>query len=85
MYFLSVNGFFDVRIILDKEGFIYDVLWLFNFKEFGVVYGYMFVKIIIFNYWVVFIYFFFLGLCNIIIFLFIGCFVFVVGFGNLVG
>ncbi|GBB91606.1 hypothetical protein RclHR1_00190019 [Rhizophagus clarus] len=41
LYFLSVAGNYDCRVILDKEGPIHDVTWSPSSKEFVVIYGYM--------------------------------------------
>ena len=49
LYLLSVNGAFDARVALEKEGPIHDVSWSPNGKEFGVVYGYMPSKTTVFN------------------------------------
>ncbi|EGO21883.1 hypothetical protein SERLADRAFT_451892 [Serpula lacrymans var. lacrymans S7.9] len=49
MYLLSAAGNFDCRVALDKEGPIHDVMWSPNSKEFGVVYGYMPAKTMLFD------------------------------------
>ncbi|KIK93037.1 hypothetical protein PAXRUDRAFT_829393 [Paxillus rubicundulus Ve08.2h10] len=49
MYLLSAAGNFDCRVTLDKEGPIHDVAWSPNSKEFGVVYGYMPAKTMLFD------------------------------------
>ncbi|KAF9528219.1 eukaryotic translation initiation factor eIF2A-domain-containing protein [Crepidotus variabilis] len=49
MYLLSAAGNFDCRVTLDKEGPIHDFAWSPNSKEFGVVYGYMPAKTMIFD------------------------------------
>ncbi|KAF8638909.1 hypothetical protein AX17_001960 [Amanita inopinata Kibby_2008] len=49
MYLLSAAGNFDCRVTLDKEGPIHDFAWSPNSKEFGVVYGYMPAKTVIFD------------------------------------
>ncbi|KAG6811806.1 hypothetical protein H0H92_005729 [Tricholoma furcatifolium] len=49
MYLLSAAGHFDCRISLDKEGPIHDFAWSPNSKEFGVVYGYMPAKSMLFD------------------------------------
>jgi translation initiation factor 2A len=85
LYVLSVNGVFDSRITLDKEGPIHDVSWSPNSKEFGVVYGYMPAKTTIFNQRAVATHTFPLGPRNTIIFSPTGRFVLVAGFGNLAG
>lgn len=49
LYFLSVKGDFDCRVTLDKEGPIHDYAWSPNSKEFGVIYGYMPAKAVLFD------------------------------------
>ncbi|KAI6037374.1 eukaryotic translation initiation factor eIF2A-domain-containing protein [Pisolithus microcarpus] len=49
LYLLSAAGNFDCRVTLDKEGPIHDVAWSPNSKEFGVVYGYMPAKAMLFD------------------------------------
>ncbi|KAJ3891070.1 eukaryotic translation initiation factor eIF2A-domain-containing protein [Lentinula edodes] len=49
LYLLSAAGNFDCRVALDKEGPIHDFAWSPNSKEFGVVYGYMPAKTVIFD------------------------------------
>ncbi|KIJ63412.1 hypothetical protein HYDPIDRAFT_168589 [Hydnomerulius pinastri MD-312] len=49
MYLLSAAGNFDCRVTLDKEGPIHDVAWSPNSKEFGVVYGFMPAKTMLFD------------------------------------
>ncbi|KAG8217066.1 eukaryotic translation initiation factor eIF2A-domain-containing protein [Butyriboletus roseoflavus] len=49
MYLLSAAGNFDCRVTLDKEGPIHDVAWSPNSKEFGIVYGYMPAKTMLFD------------------------------------
>jgi translation initiation factor 2A len=85
LYLLSVNGSFDARVSLDKEGPIHDVSWSPNSKEFGVVYGYMPAKTTIFNHRAVVSHTFPLGPRNTIIFSPTGKFALVAGFGNLAG
>jgi len=85
LYLLSVNGSFDARVSLDKEGPIHDVTWSPNSKEFGVVYGYMPAKTTIFNHRAVATHSFPLGPRNTIIFSPTGRFALVAGFGNLAG
>lgn len=85
LYLLSVNGTFDARIALDKEGPIHDVSWSPNSKEFGVIYGYMPAKTTIFNQRAVATHSFAIGPRNTIIFSPTGRFVLVAGFGNLAG
>ncbi|KAJ3740333.1 eukaryotic translation initiation factor eIF2A-domain-containing protein [Lentinula detonsa] len=49
LYLLSAAGNFDCRVTLDKEGPIHDFSWSPNSKEFGVVYGYMPAKTVLFD------------------------------------
>ncbi|KZT37220.1 translation initiation factor eIF-2A [Sistotremastrum suecicum HHB10207 ss-3] len=49
LYLLSAAGNFDCRVTLDKEGPIHDFAWSPNSKEFGVVYGYMPAKAVLFD------------------------------------
>ncbi|KZP12880.1 translation initiation factor eIF-2A [Athelia psychrophila] len=49
LYLLSAAGNFDCRVTLDKEGPIHDFTWSPNSKEFGVVYGYMPAKTVIYD------------------------------------
>ncbi|KAI6037801.1 eukaryotic translation initiation factor eIF2A-domain-containing protein [Pisolithus marmoratus] len=49
LYLLSAAGNFDCRVTLDKDGPIHDVAWSPNSKEFGVVYGYMPAKAMLFD------------------------------------
>ncbi|KAL8733520.1 MAG: hypothetical protein Q9181_003553 [Wetmoreana brouardii] len=85
LYLLSVNGEFDSRIELDKDGPIHDVTWSPNSKEFGVVYGYMPAKTTLFNTRAKATYSFALAPRNTITFSPHGRFVLVAGFGNLAG
>jgi translation initiation factor 2A len=51
MYLMSATGAgtHDCRVTLDKEGPIHDFAWSPNSKEFGVVYGYMPAKTVLFD------------------------------------
>ncbi|CEL54542.1 Eukaryotic translation initiation factor 2A OS=Schizosaccharomyces pombe (strain 972 / ATCC 24843) GN=SPBC4B4,04 PE=3 SV=1 [Rhizoctonia solani AG-1 IB] len=49
LYFLSAKGDFDCRVTLDKEGPIHDYTWSPNSKEFGVIYGYIPAKAVLFD------------------------------------
>ncbi|KAF8256983.1 eukaryotic translation initiation factor eIF2A-domain-containing protein [Lactarius quietus] len=49
LYLLSAAGNFDCRITLDKEGPIHDFAWSPNSKEFGVVYGFMPARVMLFD------------------------------------
>ncbi|KAL8706829.1 MAG: hypothetical protein Q9201_000168 [Fulgogasparrea decipioides] len=85
LYLLGVDGEFDSRIELDKDGPIHDVTWSPNSKEFGVVYGYMPAKTTLFNTRAKATYSFALAPRNTITFSPHGRFVLVAGFGNLAG
>ncbi|KAK0703260.1 eukaryotic translation initiation factor eIF2A-domain-containing protein [Lasiosphaeria miniovina] len=85
MYLLSVNGSFDARVILDKEGPIHDVAWSPNSKEFAVTYGFTPAKTTLFNHRAVVTHSFSLAPRNTLIFSPTGQFVLVAGFGNLAG
>ncbi|GME84284.1 unnamed protein product [Ambrosiozyma monospora] len=41
LYLLGINGAFDQKITLDKEGPIHDITWSPTSREFAVIYGYM--------------------------------------------
>lgn len=73
------------NIIADKEGPIHDVTWSPNSKEFGVVYGYMPAKTVVFNTRAAITHQFALSPRNTILFSPYGRFVLVAGFGNLAG
>ncbi|KAH7090849.1 translation initiation factor eIF-2A [Auriculariales sp. MPI-PUGE-AT-0066] len=49
LYLLSAAGNFDARVTLDKDGPIHDFNWSPNSKEFGVTYGYMPAKTVLFD------------------------------------
>ncbi|EIM82349.1 translation initiation factor eIF-2A [Stereum hirsutum FP-91666 SS1] len=49
LYLLTAAGTFDCRVQLDKEGPIHDFAWSPNSKEFGVVYGFMPAKAMLFD------------------------------------
>ncbi|KAG8906244.1 hypothetical protein FRB99_007306 [Tulasnella sp. 403] len=49
LYLLSSAGNFDCRVTLDKEGPIHDFTWSPTSKEFGVVYGFMPAKTVLFD------------------------------------
>ncbi|KAJ7799425.1 eukaryotic translation initiation factor eIF2A-domain-containing protein [Mycena olivaceomarginata] len=49
IYLLSAAGNFDCRVTLDKEGPIHDFAWSPTSKEFGVVYGFMPAKTMVFD------------------------------------
>ncbi|KAI4165040.1 MAG: hypothetical protein LQ342_001316 [Letrouitia transgressa] len=85
LYLLTVDGQFESRIDLDKDGPIHDVSWSPSSKEFGVVYGYMPAKTTVFNTRAAAVHSFALSPRNTIIFSPQGRFVVVAGFGNLAG
>ncbi|KAH7103139.1 translation initiation factor eIF-2A [Auriculariales sp. MPI-PUGE-AT-0066] len=49
LYLLSAAGNFDARVTLDKDGPIHDFNWSPNSKEFGVTYGFMPAKTVLFD------------------------------------
>jgi translation initiation factor 2A len=83
LYLMGAN--FDSRIDLDKDGPIHDVAWSPNSKEFGVIYGYMPSKTVIFNQRAIATHTFPLAPRNQLYFSPTGRFVLVAGFGNLAG
>lgn len=85
MYLLSAAGNFDCRITLDKEGPIHDFAWSPNSKEFGVVYGYMPAKTMLFDQRVRTLHDFGSAPVNTILFNPQGRLVLLAGFGNLAG
>ncbi|KAG4300757.1 hypothetical protein PCANB_002801 [Pneumocystis canis] len=85
MYILSAISNYDSKVLLDKEGPIYDVSWSPNSREFGVVYGYMPAKTTIFDCQANVICSLPLSPRNIILFSPHDRFVLVAGFGNLQG
>ncbi|GLB35631.1 putative functions in the early steps of protein synthesis of a small number of specific mRNAs [Lyophyllum shimeji] len=85
MYLLSAAGNFDCRITLDKEGPIHDFAWSPNSKEFGVVYGYMPAKTMIFDQRVRTLHDFGAAPVNTISFNPQGRLILLAGFGNLAG
>ncbi|KAJ7184591.1 eukaryotic translation initiation factor eIF2A-domain-containing protein [Mycena filopes] len=85
MYLLSAAGNFDCRVTLDKEGPIHDFAWSPTSKEFGVVYGFMPAKTMIFDQRVRTIYDFGASPHNFISFNPQGRLVALAGFGNLAG
>ncbi|KAG5735456.1 Eukaryotic translation initiation factor 2A [Termitomyces sp. T112] len=85
LYLLSAAGNFDCRVTLDKEGPIHDFTWAPNSKEFGVVYGYMPAKTVIFDQRVRALHDFGAHPHNTISFNPQGRLVLVAGFGNLAG
>ncbi|KAI9570683.1 eukaryotic translation initiation factor eIF2A-domain-containing protein [Boletus coccyginus] len=85
MYLLSAAGNFDCRVALDKDGPIHDVAWSPNSKEFGVVYGYMPAKTMLFDQRVRTLHDFGSAPHNTISFNPQGRLLFLAGFGNLAG
>ncbi|CED82824.1 Predicted translation initiation factor related to eIF-3a [Phaffia rhodozyma] len=49
LYLLALKGGFECRVALDKDGPIHDYNWSPNSREFGVVYGYMPSKTVLFD------------------------------------
>ncbi|KAJ7765703.1 eukaryotic translation initiation factor eIF2A-domain-containing protein, partial [Mycena metata] len=85
MYLLSAAGNFDCRVTLDKEGPIHDFAWSPTSKEFGVVYGFMPAKTMLFDQRVRTIYDFGASPHNFISFNPQGRLIALAGFGNLAG
>ncbi|KAJ3769553.1 eukaryotic translation initiation factor eIF2A-domain-containing protein [Lentinula raphanica] len=85
LYVLSAAGNFDCRVTLDKEGPIHDFAWSPNSKEFGVVYGYMPAKAVLFDQRVRAVHDFGSGPQNYISFNPQGRLLVLAGFGNLAG
>ncbi|KIY71317.1 translation initiation factor eIF-2A [Cylindrobasidium torrendii FP15055 ss-10] len=85
LYLLSAAGNYDCRVTLDKEGPIHDFTWSPNSKEFGVVYGFMPAKSVIFDQRVRKLHDFGSGPVNFISFNPQGRLVALAGFGNLAG
>ncbi|CAA7260971.1 unnamed protein product [Cyclocybe aegerita] len=85
MYLLSAAGNFDCRVTLDKEGPIHDFAWSPNSKEFGVVYGYMPAKTMLFDQRVRTLHDFGTSPYNFISFNPQGRLIALAGFGNLAG
>ncbi|TFK24635.1 translation initiation factor eIF-2A [Coprinopsis marcescibilis] len=85
LYLLSAAGNFDCRVTLDKEGPIHDFAWSPNSKEFGVVYGYMPAKSMLFDQRVRTTHDFGLAPYNFISFNPQGRLIALAGFGNLAG
>ncbi|KAF8507615.1 eukaryotic translation initiation factor eIF2A-domain-containing protein [Gautieria morchelliformis] len=85
LYLLSAAGNFDCRVTLDKEGPISDFAWSPNSKEFGVVYGYMPAKAVLFDQRVRVLHDFGSSPINFISFNPQGRLILLAGFGNLAG
>ncbi|CAL1703198.1 unnamed protein product [Somion occarium] len=85
LYMLSASGTFDCRVTLDKEGPVHDFAWSPNSKEFGVVYGYMPAKTMLFDQRAKTLHDFGSAFCNFIAFNPQGRLIALAGFGNLAG
>lgn len=85
LYLLSAAGNFDCRVTLDKEGPIHDFNWSPNSKEFGVIYGFMPAKTVLFDQRVKIIHDFGIHPRNFIAFNPQGRLLALGGFGNLAG
>ncbi|KDQ34142.1 hypothetical protein PLEOSDRAFT_1095628 [Pleurotus ostreatus PC15] len=85
LYLLSAAGNFDCRVTLDKEGPIHDFAWSPNSKEFGVVYGFMPAKTMIFDQRVRSLHDFGAAPVNFVSFNPQGRLIALAGFGNLAG
>jgi len=84
-YLLSAAGNFDCRITLDKDGPVHDFAWSPNSKEFGVIYGFMPAKAMIFDQRARSLHDFGTAFCNFISFNPQGRLLAMAGFGNLAG
>ncbi|PSR79531.1 hypothetical protein PHLCEN_2v6992 [Hermanssonia centrifuga] len=85
LYLLSASGTFDCRVTLDKEGPVHDFTWSPNSKEFGVIYGYMPAKTMLFDQRAKTLHDFGPAFCNFISFNPQGRLLALAGFGNLAG
>ncbi|KAH9857459.1 translation initiation factor eIF-2A [Lenzites betulinus] len=85
LYLLSAAGNFDCRVPLDKEGPVHDFTWSPNSKEFGVIYGFMPAKTMLFDQRVRSLHDFGPAFCNFISFNPQGRLIAIAGFGNLAG
>ncbi|KAI0728858.1 eukaryotic translation initiation factor eIF2A-domain-containing protein [Fomitopsis betulina] len=84
-YLLSAAGNFDCRIAVDKEGPIHDFAWSPNSKEFGVIYGFMPAKAMLFDQRARSLHDFGTAFMNFIAFNPQGRLITLAGFGNLAG
>ncbi|KAI0781547.1 translation initiation factor eIF-2A [Trametes elegans] len=84
-YLLSAAGNFDCRVTLDKDGPVHDFAWSPNSKEFGVIYGYMPAKTVLFDQRARTLHDFGTAFCNFISFNPQGRLLTIAGFGNLAG
>ncbi|KZT11167.1 translation initiation factor eIF-2A [Laetiporus sulphureus 93-53] len=85
LYLMSAVGNFDCRVTLDKEGPVHDIAWSPNSKEFGVIYGYMPAKAMLFDQRARSLHDFNTAFCNFISFNPQGRLLAMAGFGNLAG
>lgn len=85
LYLLSAAGNFDCRVQLDKEGPVHDFAWAPGSREFGVVYGYMPAKAMLFDGRVRTLHDFGSGFYNYMAFNPQGRLLALAGFGNLAG
>ncbi|KAI0344965.1 translation initiation factor eIF-2A [Trametopsis cervina] len=85
LYLLSASGTFDCRVTLDKEGPVHDFNWSPNSKEFGVIYGFMPAKSMLFDQRAKTLHDFGSAFCNFISFNPQGRLLTLAGFGNLAG
>ncbi|KAI0085927.1 translation initiation factor eIF-2A [Irpex rosettiformis] len=85
LWLLSASGTFDCRVTLDKEGPVHDFNWSPNSKEFGVIYGFMPAKSMLFDQRAKTLHDFGTAFCNFISFNPQGRLITLAGFGNLAG
>ncbi|RPD55709.1 translation initiation factor eIF-2A [Lentinus tigrinus ALCF2SS1-7] len=85
LYLLSAAGNFDCRVTLDKDGPVHDFAWSPNSKEFGVVYGFMPAKTMLFDQRARSLHDFGTAFCNFLSFNPQGRLIALAGFGNLAG
>ncbi|KAI0695088.1 translation initiation factor eIF-2A [Cerioporus squamosus] len=85
LYLLSAAGNFDCRVTLDKDGPVHDLAWSPNSKEFGVVYGFMPAKTMLFDQRARSLHDFGTAFCNFLSFNPQGRLIALAGFGNLAG
>ncbi|KAI0648493.1 translation initiation factor eIF-2A [Trametes meyenii] len=84
-YLLSAAGNFECRVTLDKDGPVHDFAWSPNSKEFGVIYGYMPAKTMLFDQRARTLHDFGTAFCNFISLNPQGRLIAIAGFGNLAG
>ncbi|KAI0628839.1 translation initiation factor eIF-2A [Trametes polyzona] len=85
LYLLSAAGNFDCRVPLDKDGPVHDFAWSPNSKEFGVIFGFMPAKTVLFDQRARTLHDFGTAFCNFISFNPQGRLIAIAGFGNLAG